>query len=87
MMKKLMILPVVLVSCGSDPDTCSAIESGEDRVVLGFWESADCSGEPVAANSFPVAADADCYCWPGSSGENSADAFTCNPDGSFTDTQ
>ena len=36
LMKKLMILPVVLVSCGGDPDTCSAIESGEDRVVVGF---------------------------------------------------
>jgi len=83
------ILPIVLLlaACGSDSDTCPVIESGTDRVVVGFWESADCSGEPLTTNSFPVAADADCYCWPGSSGENSADTFTCNDDGSFTYTQ
>ena len=39
-------------------------------------------------NAFPVTPDAGCYCWPGSSGENSADRFSCNREQrSFTYTQ
>jgi hypothetical protein len=81
------LLLVLLPACGSDDGSCPVIESGADRVVVGFWETSDCSGEPVATNSFPTSGEADCYCWPGSSGENSADAFTCGEDGGFTYTQ
>jgi hypothetical protein len=84
----MMLTPLLmLLACGSSDGTCEVIESGEDRIVVGFWETDDCSGETVATNSFPVSESADCYCWPGSSGENSADTFTCNGDGSFTYTQ
>ncbi|MFT4974158.1 MAG: hypothetical protein ACI8S6_000040 [Myxococcota bacterium] len=75
----------LLASCAGD-GTCDVIEEGDDRVVVGFWDNDQCSGEPVATNSFPVDGDAECYCWPGSSGENSADSFTCGDD-SFTYTQ
>ena len=78
---------LLLSACGAESGTCEVIDSGTDRVVVGFWERDDCSGDPVATNSFPVDASADCYCWPGNSGENSADTFTCNADGSFTYTQ
>ena len=47
--------------------------------VVGFWKSSDCSGEPIKTNSFPINSTAGCYCWPGNSGENSADSFTCDP--------
>lgn len=57
-------------------------------VQIGFWMNSDCSGEPIKINSFPVEADAPCYCWPGNSGENSAIDFSCDPDAqSFTYTQ
>ncbi len=80
---------LALWSCGiSGSSECEAIESGADRIQVGFWETSDCSGEPVALNSFSIEAAADCYCWPGHSGENSADTFSCNDgDGSFTYTQ
>lgn len=79
-----------LVACkgsvsADDTGSCEVTQSGEDRVVIGFWDNADCSGEPVNTNSFPVDPDAGCYCWPGQSGENSAQVFSCNDgDGSFT---
>ena len=87
MKHQLAVVMLVLSACGSEPGTCEVIETGADRVVVGFWKTTDCSGDPVATNSFPVDPDAGCYCWPGSSGENSADAFACNDDGSFTYTQ
>ena len=75
---------VMATACGSKGE-CEAIPEGEGRVQVGFWENADCSGEPMITNSFPIEPDADCYCWPGNSGENSADSFSCNDgDGSFT---
>ncbi|MCO4770070.1 MAG: hypothetical protein KDA24_08585 [Deltaproteobacteria bacterium] len=70
---------------GSDPGTCDVIPAGEGRVVIGFWDNADCSGDPLTTNSFPIEPDAVCYCWPGNSGQNSARSFSCNGgDGSFT---
>ena len=72
---------------GSQPNTgtCDVIQSGAGRVIIGFWTTSDCSGDPVNTNSFPVEPTADCYCWPGHSGENSAQAFSCNGgDGSFS---
>lgn len=99
MRRALLLVPLLvplLVACppsegGDDDDgvdACEAIESGEGRVSIGFWTTADCSGDPVAVNSFPIDGDASCYCWPGNSGENSADTFSCNDgDGSFTYTQ
>jgi len=47
-------------------------------VIVGFWTTSDCSGDPVAQNAFPGAKDAPCDCWPGHSGENSADTFVCD---------
>ena len=39
-------------------------------------------------NAFPVVQDAPCYCWPGNSGENSADTFSCDTEAmTFTYTQ
>ena len=75
-----------LLACDGNEE-CPVIIEGEDRIVVGFWENDDCSGEPVTTNSFPINSSAECYCWPGHSGENSADSFTCNDDGSFTYTQ
>ena len=79
----------MLLACGeADDGACDVVPEGEGRVTVGFWETEDCSGEPVTTNSFPIEPDADCYCWPGHSGENSADSFSCNDgDGSFTYTQ
>ena len=57
-------------------------------VTVGFWKTSDCSGEPVNTNSFPIANDAPCYCWPGNSGKNSANKFSCNTaNNSFTYSQ
>ena len=75
-------------SADASTGECAVITSGAGRVVIGFWTTADCSGDPVSTNSYPVEAGAPCYCWPGHSGENSADTFSCNGgDGSFTYTQ
>ena len=84
-----ILLPFLLSCVDSDKsdDECPVITEGEGRIVVGFWDNDDCSGDPLTTNSFPVDAVADCYCWPGNSGENSADTFTCNDDGSFTYTQ
>jgi hypothetical protein len=85
-----IIIPLFL-ACGdnnSSTDECPVIVEGEDRVVIGFWETDDCSGDPMITNSFPIDPVAECYCWPGNSGENSADSSNCNDgDGSFTYTQ
>ena len=78
---------IIPMGCGTTNENCDVIPEGENRVVVGFWETEDCSGEPVMTNSFPIDSNAECYCWPGHSGENSADSFQCNSDGSFTYTQ
>ena len=41
-------------SCGENDESCTVIPDGENRVVVGFWETGDCSGEPVKTNSFPI---------------------------------
>ena len=80
-----LLLALTLPGCEGEPGECEAIEAEEGRVPVGFWETEDCSGEPLITNSFPIEADAPCYCWPGNSGENSADSFSCDPDAeSFT---
>ena len=48
------LLVPLLVACGDDGE-CPVITEGEGRVVVGFWENDDCSGEPVTTNSFPIA--------------------------------
>mgnify|MGYP001226162792 CR=1 FL=1 len=83
----MLYLLFFFAACGENDESCTVIPDGENRVVVGFWETEDCSGEPVKTNSFPIDQNASCYCWPGHSGENSADSFQCNSDGSFTYTQ
>lgn len=88
-----LILSVTFFACSNGgPDTDSCQPNPDDPtqyVVVGFWDNdPSCSGEPMITNSFPTDASADCYCWPGNSGENSADSYTCDADaGSFTYTQ
>ena len=91
-MKKLSIIPIlcglIFYGCTSDEDCPVNPEDPTQYVIVGFWSTNDCSGEPIAVNSFPVEASQGCYCWPGNSGENSADRFSCDPDNrSFTYTQ
>ena len=79
---------LIFSSCDSSEDCPVNPEDPSKYVIVGFWSTTDCSGDPIAINSFPVEATVDCYCWPGNSGENSADQFSCNPDKqSFTYTQ
>ncbi len=47
-------------------------------VIIGFWKTTDCSGDPIAQNAFPIDDSGGCYCWPGHSGENSAKNFVCD---------
>lgn len=71
-------------------ETCSPNATDPSQyVIVGFWNNdPTCSGEPMITNAFPVSASAGCYCWPGNSGENSADTFSCDPsNNSFTYTQ
>ena len=78
----------LLMSCEDKMEECPVIAEEEGRLLVGFWENDDCSGDPVTTNSFPISSSAECYCWPGNSGENSADDFSCNADEeSFTYTQ
>ena len=75
---------------GGATDDCTPNPSDPTMyVIVGFWnEDPTCSGEPMITNAFPVSPDAPCYCWPGNSGENSADSFSCDPStNSFTYTQ
>lgn len=67
-------------SCSDSDDSGCTVHAldATQYVIVGFWTTSDCSGEPVAQNAFPVAKDAPCYCWPGHSGENSADTFVCD---------
>ena len=83
----------------TEPDTDAAVDPSDDDcslnpmdperfVIVGFWATDDCSGDPIATNAFPVTDDGSCYCWPGHSGENSADDFSCDATaGTFTYTQ
>lgn len=79
----------VAVGCSSEDDGCDKHAADATRYVLvGFWKTTDCSGDPIETNAFEVKADAPCYCWPGGSGENSAHKFSCDVDAkSFTYTQ
>ncbi|MFT4628785.1 MAG: hypothetical protein ACI8PZ_007481 [Myxococcota bacterium] len=75
---------------GSTTDACTPNPTDPSRyVIVGFWNNdPTCSGDPMITNAFPVDPAAGCYCWPGNSGENSADGFACDPGaGSFTYTQ
>ena len=74
----------------SSPGACDPNPTDPTQfVVVGFWNNdPTCSGDPMITNSFPVSEEAGCYCWPGASGENSADSYACDPTaGSFTYTQ
>ena len=84
-----VIMSLALSSCDDGKSTCPVNPQDPTQyVIVGFWSASDCSGEPIAVNSFPVQSEASCYCWPGNSGENSADEFSCNSDEmSFTYTQ
>ncbi len=84
----LALVGVVILAGCSDDDCELNPDDPTQYVVVGFWSSADCSGDPVATNAFPVESTAPCYCWPGHSGENSADTFMCDPaNRTFTYTQ
>ena len=61
-----------LGACGTNADDPARYAT------VGFWKTSDCSGDPVATNAFPINDTAGCYCWSGSSGENSADSFSCD---------
>ena len=91
-MKKLQLLilssVIALSACSSDDDCPTNPEDPTQYVIVGFWTTTDCSGDPVATNAFPVEPESPCYCWPGNSGENSADTFSCDPENAtFTYTQ
>jgi hypothetical protein len=49
---KTVTVPVLFLqaACGAESGTCE----------VGFWETADCSGDPVATNSFPIDASTTC---------------------------
>jgi hypothetical protein len=66
----------------SETGSCEPNPADAERyVIVGFWVDDDtCSGNPTITNAFPVSAADGCYCWPGSSGENSADSFSCDTD-------
>ena len=63
-----------LGACGPNPSDATRY------AIVGFWKSSDCAGEPLKTNAFPVNDTAGCYCWPGNSGQNSADSFACDPE-------
>ena len=88
-----LLLAVVASACGLNEDGTSGDcdknpDDATQYVIIGFWDNDTCSGDPVNTNAFPIDATAACYCWPGHSGENSAQAFSCDYNaGSFTYTQ
>ena len=89
-----LLAALALWGCGQGggPSTDGACEKNADDastyVIIGFWDNDTCSGDPINTNAFPVVPTADCYCWPGHSGENSAQSFSCDPDaGTFSYTQ
>ena len=64
---------------GSSSDSCDPNPTDASQyVIVGFWKTTDCSGDPIITNAFPVGQSDPCYCWPGNSGENSADTFVCD---------
>lgn len=65
----------------SNLGVCQLNSANPDRyVTVGFWRDSNCSGDPIAQNHFPINGTAGCYCWPGNSGANSADSFSCDPE-------
>jgi len=59
----------------------------ERYVTVAFWQDATCSGAPNATTAFPLNySGAQCFSWPGRSGENSVSNFSCGQD-SFSYTQ
>lgn len=68
------------LGCGSSAgtDSCPVNAPSSKFVQIGFWKTTDCSGTPISTNNFPVDPAAPCYCWPGHSGENSANSFKCD---------
>ena len=99
----ILAVPLVLAACSSGGRATGTAgsqggETGDCEpnpsdpalyVIVGFWnEDPTCSGDPIKTNAFPVGSGEGCYCWPGSSGQNSADSFSCDPSSnSFTYTQ
>lgn len=84
-----LMLAALILAGGCSDDECDPNPSDPTQfVIVGFYTNSDCSGDPIATNAFPVTIDSPCYCWPGNSGENSADTFICDPDNrTFTYTQ
>jgi len=59
----------------------------ERYVTVAFWQDATCSGAPNATTAFSLNySGAQCFSWPGRSGENSVSNFSCGQD-SFSYTQ
>ena len=89
----LIVSATVLMACSEGGQDTAACQPNADDptqyVVVGFWDNdPSCTGEPMITNSFPIDASTGCYCWPGNSGENSADSYACDAAaGSFTYTQ
>ncbi|MCO4763139.1 MAG: hypothetical protein KC502_16600 [Myxococcales bacterium] len=85
------VLAAAGAGCSSSAEDAGCTKNPDDPtryVTVGFWKTTDCSGDPIQTNAFPIAADAPCYCWPGSAGENSAYKFSCDAKAkSFTYTQ
>ena len=84
-------IAVLFVGCSASPQMTpsqTAVTTGLERyVTIGFWTDSTCSGAPASTHQFPVHfGDAQCYSWPGRSGENSASRFACGPS-SFSYTQ
>ena len=76
----MLFLTLFLSACDSAEECPVNPEDSSKYVIVGFWETDDCSGEPIAKNSFPIDNSDGCYCWPGNSGENSAEDFECDTD-------
>jgi hypothetical protein len=74
-----LVLACSAIGTACDEEDCPTNPEDPERyVTVGFWSTTDCSGDPIATNSFPVENSGGCYCWPGNSGENSADTFSCD---------
>ena len=81
--------PDLAIASTGDGGSCKVNGASPTKYVkVGFWKTADCSGDPISSNNFPADPSAPCYCWPGRSGENSANTFKCDrANNSFTYTQ
>ena len=84
-----LLAAALSMTWGCADDSCTLNPNDPTRfVIVGFYTNSDCSGDPVETNAFPVDPASPCYCWPGNSGENSADNFTCDAENiTFTYTQ